>query len=248
MFLRDATEVPVYVSMASGWRSSKLLVVMTRLTHARLSAQALLLFCGKLKIHHIQGGISILPRAAAAPAPADGQGGPGPTATAADGKQAQKPTPTSSSANGSSSTSSSSRANSRPSTPAAAAAAAAAAGPSHLSPAHEEEGSIRLRAPARIAVLSAQLRRLLDAFLAEAWEQGPQAHYPHQQHQLPPPPHQQQQQGHGRRGSVQERQGGRGQGQEQGWGEGKRTEDMKKELMDVLRALLERDGMGRDAI
>lgn len=89
VYLRDATEVPTY---------------------------ALLLFCGKLKVHHLQGGISV--------------------ARAGEGFEQD---------------------DSRKGDSAAAVSS-------------DSEGSVRLRAPARVAVLSAQLRRLLDAHLTSAFE------------------------------------------------------------------------------
>ncbi|CAO1616358.1 unnamed protein product [Jaminaea pallidilutea] len=113
VYLRDATEVPMY---------------------------SLLLFCGRLKIHHMQGGISIASATQAAN-----------SSEAAHG---------------------------------------------------DEEGSVRLRAPARIGVLSGQLRRLLDAHLADAFE-----------------------------GNTDQTSG-----------------PATQELMTVLRALLERDGMSADSL
>ncbi|CAO1624582.1 unnamed protein product [Parajaminaea phylloscopi] len=88
VYLRDATEVPTY---------------------------ALLLLCGQLKVHHLQGGISI--GRAGQDSGAEGGGG-AVTNPSSDGS----------------------------------------------------EGMVRLRAPARIGVLSAQLRRLLDAHLGRAFE------------------------------------------------------------------------------
>lgn len=180
VFLRDATEVPVY---------------------------ALLLFCGRLKVHAMMGGISVLPRATGAIEDAPQQSTAGDQQAQKDDKPGSANGSTNGSANGSAPAS---QANSRPTTPATA----------PIPPPANEEGSVRIRAPARIAVLSAQLRRLLDAHLAEAFEQGQPGHES-PFHHLPL---------HQRRQKEAEAAQG------------------KKELMDVLRALLERDGMGKDSL
>lgn len=124
VYMRDATESPVY---------------------------SLLLLCGKLKIHHLKGGISISNAAAAAASAA-----PLAAAASKDGKDAERDDNDAAS-----------------------------------------EGFIRLRAPARIGVLSSQLRRLLDAHLARTFDREEGVNGEH-----------------------------------------------GEELLEVMRALLEKDGMG----
>jgi hypothetical protein len=163
VYLRDATEAPIY---------------------------ALLLFCGRIKIHHLRGGISLASSAGGAAA-----------------RQAATATAT----YGSSSSSNSGR-SSRIGTPVNGAPAGGQEPRSEIYADDDGEGFVRLRAPARIGVLSSQLRRLLDAHLDRAFD----------------------------RDSTEQEEEGKGEGV------GNREEEEQRllEVLEVMRALLERDGMG----
>ncbi|PWN17813.1 P-loop containing nucleoside triphosphate hydrolase protein [Microstroma glucosiphilum] len=168
VYLRDATEAPIY---------------------------ALLLFCGRIKIHHLRGGISLASSAGGAAA-----------------KQVLTTTGGAAGAAGAGGSAANSGKSSRVATPVNGAAVGFGGQEprSEVYTDDEGEGFVRLRAPARIGVLSSQLRRLLDAHLDRAFD---------------------------RDSSELEGEGG---------ANGSREEEEQRSLqiLEVMRALLERDGMG----
>lgn len=160
VYLRDATEAPIY---------------------------ALLLFCGRIKIHHLRGGISL--------------------ASSAGGAVARQAITATSGGSGEGGGGNSGR-SSKTGTPVNGAPVGGGEPRSEVYSDDDGEGFVRLRAPARIGVLSSQLRRLLDAHLDRAFD----------------------------RDST----------EEEGEDSGNRQEEEQRslEVLEVMRALLERDGMG----